>query len=245
MNASSRRRPWSGPTLGLCFASMLGALPSSTAAQASPGGVCAADTAAKLAFLEEKLEAGRPHARYWWGGFTAFYGIGVVVTSTQAALEDDAGHRAVDVVSAVKALFGTTRLLVAPPSAKEGNAPMVAVSLAEPGGCERRLQVGEELLRRNAKEANRWYSWKAHAANVGVNVAGAVIAGEGWGERRDAWTSAAIGIVVGEVMNYLHPWQARGDLEEYERRFAPVPTGESVSWHVVPHWGGARLEVRF
>ncbi len=228
-----------------CVAVVLTAFPCLVEAEAGDTVVCATDTAERLAYLEQALGAGRPHARYWWGGFTAFYGVGVVVTSAQAALEDDAGRRAVDVVSAVKAVFGTTRLLVVPPSAKDGSAPMHAVSLAGPDGCERRLRVGLQQLRRNAKEANRWYSWKAHAANVGVNVAGAVIAGEGWGERRDAWTSAAIGVVVGEAMNYLHPRAGRGHLAEYERRFDGIPTKEPASWSIVPHWGGARIEVNF
>jgi hypothetical protein len=208
---------------------------------------CAPDTAARLGFIEDRLDAGRSYARYWWGGWTGFYGIGTVVTSVQAATEDDRGERANDVVSAAKAAFGTARLLYAPPAARKGAAALRALPVSGEDECRRRLARGEELLRASAAEAGARYSWTRHLANVGINVAGGLIVAEGFDEPGSAWTSAGIGIGVGEAMLWSHPWRARADLAEYERRFPAdgVPRPAPVSWELVPCPGGAGIRLAF
>jgi hypothetical protein len=208
--------------------------------QASSAGTpCEGPTGERIDFISARLDERRQHARRWWIGFTSFYGIGTVVTATQAALEDDAGHRAVDIVSSVKAAFGTTRLYFFDrPAALDGGEP---VRDALPA-CDAALARGEELLRRAADETRSRSSWKRHASVVGINALGAVIAGEGWGEREDAWISAGIGIVVGEIMTWTHPWNGVRDLEEYEERFGGAP---ATTWQLVPTLNGLMVTASF
>jgi hypothetical protein len=207
---------------------------------------CDADTTERLRFLEDRLEEGRRYARYWWGGWTGFYGLGTIVTSVQAATENDSGERANDVVSAVKAAFGTARLLYAPPNAKNGADAMRAIPADSPAGCAERLARGEGLLRQNADEARSRWSWKRHLSVVGINLAGALIVTQAFDEPR-GWTSAGIGVGVGEAMIWSHPWGDDSDLAEYERRFAAdgMPAPRRVTWGIAPQLGGAALHVAF
>jgi hypothetical protein len=210
---------------------------------AEPATACDPETAARLRFLEDRLDARRTYADWWWKGWTGFYGIGTVVETVQAATEDDRGKRADYAVSAGKAAFGTVRLALFPPTARVGADPMRDVALDGPGACRDRLAVGERLLRESAHESESRWSWKRHAANVGINVAGGLIVAEGFDES-DGWISAGVGIAIGEVMTFSHPWQADDDLAEYERRFSGG-SEPRVSWQVLPWQHGARLVLAF
>ena len=214
--------------------------PASSEVVAAP---CAADTAERLDFATARLDERRKHARRWWLGFTSFYAIGTVVTSYQAATEDDAGDRAIDIVSAVKAAFGTSRLYFFDrPAALYGAEPVREI-LPE---CNGALARGEELLRQAAHETGSRYSWKRHASIVGINAAGALVAGEGWGEREDAWISAGIGIVVGEIMAWTHPWNGIRDLDEYESRYPDGAADTSrFQWRLLPTANGLMVRASF
>ena len=85
------------------------------------------------------------------------------------------------IVSAVKASAGTGRLLLFPPEARLGAAPMQAVDPVDEQACRERLRLGEELLRTNTGDSASGWSWKRHAANVAINVAGGLIVAEGFG----------------------------------------------------------------
>ncbi len=230
----------------LALAAVVGPAGMVGAEESAALGRCSAGTAERLGFIEERLEQRRPYATWWWRGWTGFYGIGVVVQSVQAGTEDDGGKRADYIVSAAKASFGVTRLLVWPITAKKGADPMRVVDPVDEPACRERLRIGEELLRRNARESKSRWDWKRHAANVGINVAGGLIVAEGFDESR-GWRSAGIGIAVGEAFTFSHPWKADDDLAEYESRFEPsgVPAVKPVSWTVGPTLGGVQLQVSF
>ncbi len=207
---------------------------------------CSDGTAERLRFVEDRLEERRPYANYWWMGWTGFYGIGAVVSSVQAGTEDDEGKRADYVVSAVKATFGVGRLVLFPPTAKAGAAAMRDVAPSDETACRERLRIGEELMRTNAREtASRW-SWKRHAAIVGINVAGGLIVAEGFDEPR-GWRSAGIGIGVGEIMTFSFPWKAEHDLDEYEQKFGATTdySARKISWAVAPFPGGLAFGMQF
>lgn len=204
---------------------------------------CAPDVRERLAFLEQRLDDRRTYADRWWKIWTATYGTGTIVQSVRAGLEDDTGERADYTVGAVKALYGTVWLLRAPPTARRGADAMRAVATTGPAGCAERLQVGERLLRENAREAESRWSWKRHLANVAINVAGGVIVAEGFDES-DGWISAGIGIAVGEAMTWSRPWRADDDLVEYEHRFDPGRASRPT-WHVSPWGRGVRVGLRF
>ena len=221
-----------------------------TLGQADEGvdlGRCSGGTRERLSFIETRLEERRPYAKYWWMGWTGFYGLGAVVQSARAPFEGDDSKQADLVVSAVKASFGVTRLLLWPPTAKAGTDAMRVVAPNDETACRERLRIGEELLRKNAHESESRWDWKRHAANVGINVAGALIVAEGWDDPWRGWRSAGIGIAVGEAFTFSHPWKADDDLAEYDAKFgqsaALAPT--KVSFEVTPRLGGLSFGMRF
>ncbi len=220
---------------------------SATAAQAQNYGQCSAGTSERLTFIEGRLEERRPYAKYWWMGWTGFYGLGTVVQSYRAATQGDESKQADQVVSAVKALFGVTRLVIWPPTAKAGADAMRVVDPTEESACRERLRVGEELLRQNARESESRWDWKRHAANVGINAAGAAIIHVGWDDPHRAWRSAGIGIAVGEAFTFSHPWKADDDLAEYEQKFGTDRdlAPRKISFELAPHLGGLAFGMKF
>jgi hypothetical protein len=201
----------------------------------------------RLSYLERQLDDGRTHATLWHRGWVGFYLLGMVVQSVRAGLEDDAGKRADLIVSAVKAPGGAFNLLWSGLRAQEGADPVRALPAASRDDRLRRLAHAEALMLQDAEEAGRRWSWKRHAANVAVNSAGALIVWLGFDERTRAWRSAGIGMAVGEVMIWSQPWEAPGELKEYERRFDVTVEPQKVgwSWDVVPTGNGAAIEVAF
>jgi hypothetical protein len=205
---------------------------------------CAADDAARVRFLEDRLDSRRTYADYWWKGWMGAYGIGTVVEAVQASTHDDEGRQADYAVSAGKALFGTIRTALSAPTAREGADPMRAIDPVDAATCRQRVEVGEDLLRKNAKESESRWDWKRHAANVAINVAGGIIVSQAFGEDR-GWTSAGVGIAVGEAMTFSHPWHGDDDLAEYEQKFGGSAPAQRVSFSIAPWNQGARVLVRF
>jgi hypothetical protein len=204
---------------------------------------CAPATGARLQWLVTRLESRERYADLWWRGWISFYAIGVAVEGTKAGLDDDRGDRANDAVSAAKAVGGVARLYFTRPTARLGADPLQTESFADEAACQARVAQGEALLRKAAEESDRRWSPTAHLVNVAVNVAGALIVTQGFDED-DGWTSAAVGIAVGEAMQWSHPWSGHDDLDEYETRFA---TGErpGTTWGLTPYGRGLALQVRF
>jgi hypothetical protein len=204
-----------------------------------------AEVDTRLQYLEHALDDRRLYSSLWWKGWTGFYALGVVVQSTRAGLESQDGKQADLVVSAVKALGGTVNLLRHPLAWKDGADPVRELPDATREDRLARLALAEEVLRKNAEAADRRYGWLAHVMNVGINAAGAAIVHGGWGDRTRAWRSAGVGIAVGELMLWSHPWWYRSDYEEYERRFQPGASTSRVSWRVLPTIGGMVVQAEF
>jgi hypothetical protein len=150
-------------------------------------------------------------------------------------------------VSAVKAGIGVTRLVFWPPTAKDGADAMRTVAPSDESACRERLRIGEELMRKNARESQSRWDWKRHAANVGLNVAGAIIVAEGWDDPSRGWRSAGIGIAVGEIFTFTHPWKADEDLAEYEAKFGTSPdlAPRKISFNMAPTLGGLSFGMKF
>jgi hypothetical protein len=234
-------------TLMALFLMAVGLVTAGTARADDTLARCSAGTSERLQFIEDRLEERRPYAKYWWMGWTGFYGLGTVIESVRAGIEDDDSKQADLVVSAVKASFGVTRLLIWPPTAKAGADAMRVVNPLDESACRERLRIGEELMRQNARESEARWDWKRHAANVGINVAGALIVAEGWDDPSRGWRSAGLGIAVGEAFIFSYPWKADNDLTEYEQRFGRSAdlAPQKVSLDVAPRVGGLALSMRF
>jgi len=205
---------------------------------------CAGDDAARVRFLEDRLDARRTYADYWWKGWMGAYGLGTVIEAVQASTHDDEGRKADYAISAGKALFGTVRVALTPPTARVGADPMRAVEPVDAATCRQRVEVGEELLRKSARESEARWDWKRHAANVAINVAHGIIVSQAFDDDR-AWGSAGVGIVVGELMTFSHPWHGDDDLTDYEQKFGGLPPAQRVSFSIAPWNQGARVLVRF
>jgi hypothetical protein len=228
--------------LGILMAFAMGA--NGWAAEATDLSRCDAGTAERLRFIEERLEQRQPYATWWWRVWTTGYGVGTVTQGVRAGVEDREGKQAELAVSAGKALFGTIRLLIERPTARLGAEPMQEVAPSDKSACRQRLAVGEDLLRRNAKESEKRWDWKRHVGNVAVNAAGAAIVAYGFDDETRGWRSAGIGIAVGEAMILSHPWHGGDDLAEYEQRFNAA-SAPRTSLRVEPWPGGARLVFAF
>ena len=224
---SDSRRAWADPH----DASVL------DASQCQPG------TRARLEWLVSRLESRELYADLWWRGWIGFYGLGVVVQSARAGVENDGGERADLIVSAVKAVGGVTRLYFSRPVARLGADPVLEQPVTDEARCVRAVEQLEGLLRQAAEESTRRWSWTPHLVNVAVNTAGALIVTQGFGED-SGWESAAVGIAVGEAMLWSHPWTGHDDLKEYDSRFEaaalPGPT-----WALAPYGRGLQMQVRF
>jgi hypothetical protein len=235
----------------LVAAVLLCSTPSDTSAWMGMGEVstidasrCEPGTRSRLEWLVDRLESRELYADLWWRGWIGFYGLGVVIQSARAGTEDDDGEQADLVVSAVKAVGGVTRLYFQRPTARLGADPVLAQPITEETVCRRAVEQAEDLLRKAAHESDGRWRWTPHLANVGVNLAGALIVTQGWDED-DGWESMAIGIAVGEAMIWSHPWKGRDDLEEYESRFRTAAAEPGPTWALAPYGRGLQVQLRF
>jgi hypothetical protein len=206
---------------------------------------CVGETATRLRFLEERLQAHQRYANRWVLGWGTVYVGGMVVEGTRAGFEDDRGERANQVVNAVKSGIGLTRdIVLDPPHARHGARELTAMPTATPADCQQRLARAEQLVQDLAQDAREERkSWIPHLGNLALNLVGAVIVAEGFDEPA-GWASGAIGFAVGEVRIWTFPWQAEGTWQEYQRRF-PRTTSDGPRWSIEPFHTGARVRVTF
>jgi hypothetical protein len=231
----------------------------------NPPGLSDSELDARLAFLEERLDDGELYSKIWQWGWTGGYGLGVVIGVGQSisccsnrkagpgtrkvnggfhsAKEKRNEQRVNHIVTAVKGVIGTTRMLLMRHPGRHGADAMRAIEGDSRDVKLARLAKGEELLQSVAKSAERRWSWKAHAGNIGLNLAGAGFI-FGFGRESDAWESLGIGIGVGTLQILSAPKRGIKDLNDYETRFG-MKTADRFNWSIVPTMGGAALKVTF
>jgi len=210
----------------------------------NPSALSDAELDERIAFIEERLDAGETYAKYWQWGWTGAYSMGVVIGTTQASLTDSGKNRANYVTTAVKGVIGTTRLVFWPHPGRNG-ADEIDESLfgTTRSAQERRLQRGEEILQEVADKATHRTNWKSHAANVGLNLVGAGFI-LGFGHATDAAESFGVGVAVGTAQILSAPKRGIQDLEDYQTRFG-MKTSKRFDWSITPTLGGAALNVTF
>ncbi len=173
----------------------------------------------RVRFLDREIARNARLTRVWFALWSEVYAAGLVVQSARAAVETKPAYRADFTVSAAKAVIGTVGRLARPPRAVLGPT---AAELA-PGGSHaarsRHLVVAEAMLRLDAKDNDRRYSWLAHTLNLGLNLAGALIVGFGYHDWRRGLESAAIGVAVGELSIWSQPWGAKRAWKRYALRY--------------------------
>lgn len=176
----------------------------------------------RSAFLEDRIATQYEHAGWWWGGWLGFYTMGGIVQGWRAMAATETNDQGALGVSAVKALFGITRLSLVPHGGYRSFDALEAGRLRLPD-LRAQVREGEEVLVHNARTAAKSKAWYAHAGNVGINLLGAVIVATAFDDPQQGFIDAGIGVAVGEVHILTGPWEPDDDLEEYEERFATTP----------------------
>ncbi|MGE3294047.1 MAG: hypothetical protein AB7I59_22875 [Geminicoccaceae bacterium] len=237
------------PSMRLFFLLLLGLLVTTGADAAVPEPAAPLvlptdeELAARLGFLEQRLEAQRPTALAWQYGWTGFYIAGLATNVAYAVRADDGDQRVRGIVDAAKSGLATVdmiRLLRDPLPGAAGAAPMRAVAGEGRQARLERLAVGERQLRASAERAETRYSWSRHLTGVATNLLGgaAILA---LGSAKDAAESTLIGIAVGEVQIWSQPWRPAGDLRDYEARFP----AERAGWRLRGKGTGVELVLNF
>jgi hypothetical protein len=198
---------------------------------------------ARLRFLEEHLDDGETWAKNWQWGWTGGYSVGIVYGTARAIASDHQKNRINFIVTAAKAVIGTSRLLFWRHPGRNGADSMRAVEGDSREARLARLEEGEVLLQAVAKRAEQRTDWRAHAGNIGLNLAGAGFI-FGFGHTSDAWESLGVGILVGELNIWTAPKRGIQDLSDYQTRFG-MKTASRFHWTIVPTMGGAAVMVTF
>jgi hypothetical protein len=180
---------------------------------------CEPSIAARLQYLEPRLNAHARYAKRWFWTWNGVHALGLVYGSARAATDNDGGERALSAVDATKSAIGIARSVLQPPVLRSGMEDVRAVDVGTMRGCIERLHAAETLLYTAARQADEERrGWTRHVGNVALNLVGAAVVAEGFDES-SGWGSGALGIVVGEIELWTYPWHAERTLEEYEAAF--------------------------
>ena len=202
------------------------------------------EAAARLGFIEERLDAGRFNAQVWQYGWTSVFGVGLVSSTAQAILADDGDERVFQIVGAVKSLGALGQMLTDPLPARLGADPIRAVPGDGADAPLQRLAVGEQLLVENAARADSRYSWRRHLEGVTTNLIGGGVI-YALGDSTDALISTLSGILVGELQIWTQPWRASSDLADYRNAFPATMASRGIEWQLRPTLNGVELALKF
>ncbi len=188
-----------------------------------------AEVGNRLAFLEERLDAGQRNARIWQYGFLSLFAGGIVAGTAEAAATDDSDGRVAGIVGAAKGAIGVADLLLEPHPGRLGAAPIHATA-----GASRAEQLAraEAQLDAVARRADDRWDWTRHAGIIALNAAGGVIVGL-VGDRTDAIIDSTVGFAVGQIMLWTMPQRSKEDLQDYQQRFGNGAESK-VSWRLAP-----------
>lgn len=197
----------------------------------------------RLAFVTERLDAGRTHANLWQYGFLAV-NAGGTIAATALAPGDEGDDQVFDIIEASKGLIGIIYLLTSPMPGRQGADPVRAMPSATHDERAAQLAAAEELLYETAGRSYQRTGWVLHAGNVAINAAGAAVL-----LAREAYDKAALSFfldtAVGEAQILLQPWQPLTDWREYEAFTTGIPPDPEARWRVVPQADGVALRLEF
>ena len=188
-----------------------------------------AEVGDRLAFLEERLEAGQRNARIWQYGFRSLFAGGIVAGTVEAATDDDSDARVAGIVGAAKGAIGVADLLLEPHPGRLGAAPIHATAGASRAEQWARAEAQLDAVARRADD--RW-DWTRHAGIIALNAAGGLIVGL-VGDRTDAIIDSTVGFAVGQLMLWTMPQRSKEDLHDYRQRFGHSAEPR-VSWRLAP-----------
>ena len=207
-------------------------------------GLSDAELDRRIEWLEQTLDAGAGYSKRWQYGWSSGYAVGMVGGAVQAGLTSKNDTRVNAIVTASKALIGTTRLLLTPHPGRLGAQPMRDVVGTNHDAKLQRLAAGEAQLEEVAERAEKRHRWQRHAGSVALNLIGGGFI-FGFGDDTDAAVSIGVGLVVGELMIWTSPKRAEADLQSYRQQFASTPQDPPWTVSLVPMTGGAGIKIDF
>lgn len=199
---------------------------------------------ARLAFLEERLDASQRHGQYWHWGWMGISVAGTAAGIGQAATQngDDQAGR---IVEATTAAVGVVYLLVAPMEARLGADPIRAMPSRTASDRFNQLHAAEARLLRNAERSRERTSWKMHLGNIAFNVAAGGVLGA-VGNLGDAAILAGAGTLSGAIQFWSEPARPLDDWKDYEAfKASGANAAPERPWSLSPTTRGIAFRLRF
>jgi hypothetical protein len=202
------------------------------------------DMERRLAFIEERLNAGRTSARYWQNGWSGFFAASAAFQGYKAIDSNDSDNELNHAVGAVKSAAGLTLMLLRPLPAAKGAAPLQDLPADTPNEKEARLKAAKDLLHTNARRAMERKSWTRHLTGIAVNLIGSAIIAT-FGDTEDAVVSGLTGIAINQANIWSQPSRSINDRGDYEKEFPAVPETNEAAWRLTPMKGGMGITIPF
>jgi hypothetical protein len=199
---------------------------------------------ARLEFLQQRLTQGQSSSTVWWYGWLAGYSAATVGQGVVYGVSRDPGVRANMLVGGVGSLLGVAATLFSRlPSISAGDK-LEKLDGSTPEAAEKKLQLGESLLRQSADAEAFGRSWVAHGVGFLVAVGQGVVLWAGYGRPLDGAISFATSVVISEAQIFTQPTRAIDDRREYDRRFFGASGVATSPVTLAPLPGGAALTLR-
>ena len=227
----------------LLFIAVLLIIPrASLAAQTTP--LSEEEIDQRLAFIEQRLNAGQPGARRWQYGWSGLFAANAAFQGFMAIKSNNGDNQVSYTVDAVKSAGALALMLLRPLPAIDGAEPLEAMPAANREQKYARLQAAESLLQTNAQRARERTSWSRHLLSIGVHLVGssAIVA---LGDVQDAVISNMTGIAISQAHIWSQPWRAIDDLKAYEQQFPATPTAAPHAWELSSIPGGLGITIHF
>jgi hypothetical protein len=198
----------------------------------------------RLAFITERLNAGKNTARAWQYGWSGFFAASTAFQYYMVKRSNNSDNEAQYTVGAIKSAAGLALMLLRPLPAVKGAKPVEAMPADTPNQRAERLQAAEGLLHKNADRARERKSWARHLGSIAIHFLGST-AIAALGDFKDAAISNASGIAISQVHIWSQPYRAIDDLTAYGREFPAAPSGEKPSWQLTHIPGGLGISITF
>lgn len=205
-----------------------------------------AEVTKRLAFIEDRLEAGRPAAERWsYGWFGAYVGSTVVQFGVALGTTDP-GLRADMAVGAASSALGVLPFAAFPFTPRFASAELAELPARTPAERARKLRLAEKLLEKCADKEAFGHGWMMQVGVLTVNVGIGLGLALGYDRIRSGISTTLIGIAVSELQIFTQPTQAIDDWTAYQR--GDLRRGEErsgVTWQIAPAPGGMALGASF
>jgi hypothetical protein len=202
----------------------------------------------RIDFVNQRLDDTRLHAAWWYYGFLAVNGGGMVAGAVSASFEKDENDKIYNILNASLGLIGVTWMVTDPLAGRSGSDPVTEMPSATHEDRAAQLATAEGVLYRAAGRAKQRTGWLLHTGNVVLNASAAsvLLARESYG---NAALLFFLNTAVGEAQILLTPWEPLNSWEEYRDMVdhGGAPHDPQVKWGIgpLPTGQGLALQAAF